>query len=198
MSKESHYSSINSEENLDHLTALTPNDRPRKQSCFVKPLWILYVILTVIVASFAVIRIFAFSMRSGWRSDLGSSFPDACGSWAIDSGCTRISLYENSCTRPESITTENAIVLKSNNDQLINGIIARCIDDLSGAKLMSPDNFADSFINGKTIHVTVNSFFFGFLDDLYIMSTDGGSVVERYLTMQSQLRLGSSDFDQNY
>ena len=63
---------------------------------------------------------------------------------------------------------------------------------------MSPDYFADSIINGQTIHVTVNSFFFGFLDDLYIMSTDGGSEVERYLTMQSQLRLGSSDFDQNY
>ena len=66
---------------------------------------------------------------------------------------------------------------------------------------MSPDYFADSLINGKTIHVTVNSFFFGFLDDLYIISEDaGGSIpmLNRYLTMQSQLRLGSSDFDQNY
>ena len=48
--------------------------------------------------------------------------------------------------------------------------IKQCLPDISrGAKLMSPDDLTslDSF--GDVIHVTVNSMFFGFIDDMYII-----------------------------
>ena len=66
---------------------------------------------------------------------------------------------------------------------------------------MSPEDITSIDTSyDKQIHVTVNSFFFGFIDDLYM-------VVENYkvdlpqiakLSLQSQLRMGSSDFMQNY
>lgn len=46
-----------------------------------------------------ILRIFALSLRSGWRSDLNGQFPEACGAWAAKSGCTRVSLFADQCTR---------------------------------------------------------------------------------------------------
>ena len=52
------------------------------------------------------------------------------------------------------------------------------------------------------IHITFNSAIFGFIDDLFMVSevyTDGGTILpERVISIQSQLRMGSYDFDQNY
>ena len=44
-------------------------------------------------------------------------------------------------------------------------------------------------------HVTVNSLIFGFIDDLY-MKID--VLHEAEITIQSELRMGSDDFDKNY
>ena len=67
---------------------------------------------------------------------------------------------------------------------------------------MSPSDLSDSNDNGELIHVTFNSAIFGFIDDMYMVSEvyNDGSVrtPNRVLSLQSQLRMGSYDFDQNY
>ena len=160
-------------------------ETPRKQACWVKPLWLLLIAFTVLVSFLAVIRIAALSSRSGWRSDQGSSFPEACGSWAEANGCTRVTMKQDGCIRPEKIVSENSLILPTGNDALVNSVIAGCIDDLSGAKLMSPDNFASSQQSSQTVHVTVNSFFFGFLDDLYLVVDPNTNSLVKRLSMQS-------------
>lgn len=69
---------------------------------------------------------------------------------------------------------------------------------------MSPRDLADSDDNNQLIHVTLNSALFGFLEDMYIISepyelvTSTESKTVRKLSVQSQIRIGSNDFDQNY
>mmetsp|Transcript_5865 Transcript_5865/g.7077 ORF Transcript_5865/g.7077 Transcript_5865/m.7077 type:complete len:204 (-) Transcript_5865:83-694(-) len=173
----------------------------RKQAGWVTPVWVLFVTLTSIVGILAVIRIIALSMHSSWRSDLNGAFPEKCGSWAESDGCTRITLRQASCIRDKDISSENNIVINTVNDKQLNRVIAGCVDDLSGAKLNSPDDYSDSSQSGQTVHVTVNSLFFGFIDDLYIVQEPydaGVSGEQRVLRLQSQLRMGKSDFEQNY
>ena len=158
---------------------------PRKQSGCTKALWILFVIFVSFVGVLGSVRLISLSMRTSWRTDLGSTFPTACGSWAAGNGCTRVTLEKDGCTRPDKISTENGLIVSSTDDELINGVIASCVDDLSGAKLMSPDNFESSKKSSQTVHVTVNSFFLGFIDDLYIVSEPSEDNQTRELSMQS-------------
>ena len=69
--------------------------------------------------------------------------------------------------------------------------------DTSGARVMSPKHLKEQEKHGILIHVTFNSAIFGFLDDMYIMSLeyvkDGSN--QRQLQIQSQLRVGSYDFN---
>ena len=62
---------------------------------------------------------------------------------------------------------------------------------------MSPKHLKEQEKHGILIHVTFNSAIFGFLDDMYIMSLeyvkDGSN--QRQLQIQSQLRVGSYDFN---
>ena len=81
-------------------------------------------------------------MRTGWRNDLGTTFPSACGSWAEAMGCTRIMLEKNSCVRAKQIPEQNTLILNSDDDNLVNGVIATCANSLGGAKIMSPDDYA--------------------------------------------------------
>ena len=63
---------------------------------------------------------------------------------------------------------------------------------------MSPDDFTSDESFDSLIHVTVNSMFFGFLDDLYIEAQtyplSEKNPKRLQLRLQSQLRMGSSDF----
>ena len=64
---------------------------------------------------------------------------------------------------------------------------------------MKPSDYASSDSTSTTVHVTVNSFFFGFIDDLYFLTYPyGQQSSQRAIKMQSQLRMGKSDFEQNY
>ena len=67
---------------------------------------------------------------------------------------------------------------------------------------MSPDDLSSKGFDTQ-IHVTVNSRIFGFIDDMYMQvqqySVGGSSDINTIvLEVQSQLRMGSSDFMQNY
>ena len=67
---------------------------------------------------------------------------------------------------------------------------------------MSPDSLASLTSFGSQIHVTINSSIIGFIDDMYIVAQPYPNLSmepdQVQLSMQSQLRLGSGDFMQNY
>ena len=75
----------------------------------------LYVICVVVIGLLGFIRIFALCRRIEWRNDLENMFPDACGSWAIENGCTRVTLLETGCTRQDEIASENSLVFNAKN-----------------------------------------------------------------------------------
>ena len=108
--------------------------------------------------------------------------------------------------RTDDIDANNSIIFPAtdNKPDDMYKQIEQCIPDISGgAKLMSPDDLTSMDSFNEVIHVTVNSMFFGFIDDLYIIvkpypfpiATTSDRLV---LNLQSQLRMGGSDFMQNY
>ena len=146
----------------------------------------LYVCLVGLVSILAGVRLFSLTLRAPWRKGLDGAFPEACGSWALKDGCTRVALSAAQCTRPEDITTENSIVFNTDDDLKLNSEIAKCIQDLGGARLMSPRGLEEKNEFGLTVHVTVNSLFFGFVDDLYLTTwVFGPTSSQRQMTFQS-------------
>lgn len=67
---------------------------------------------------------------------------------------------------------------------------------------MHPHDLSSLATNGDLIHVTFNSAIFGFIDDMFMVTEpftqSGAKTPSRKLSIQSQLRMGSYDFDQNY
>ena len=51
--------------------------------------------------------------------------------------------------------------------------------------------------NTNTVHITVNSFLIGFIDDVYLQFVYAGSDYI-WVRIQAQLRLGMYDFEANY
>ena len=122
--------------------------------------------------------------RDKWRDDLDGKFPSACGAWSENNGCTRVTLEQSGCVRAKSISTENSLIFSINVDRLLNTQIEQCVDEITGSKLMSPDNLSSRNDYGSLIHVSFNSGLFGFIDDMY-MTTEpyvpSGSSEARYL-----------------
>ena len=174
-------------------------EQQMKSNAWQQVLWFIYVIFIVLLMCISVLRTMSLIKRSPWRKDLDGQFPEACGKWAIN-GCTRVVLPAQECTRPEDITFQNTIIIDTTLDLQLNKEIADCVGAIGGAKLKSPDNLSTMNTNSQLIHISVTSTFFGFLDDMYMWTepiTVNGKE-QRYIQMQSQLRMGSYDFDQNY
>mmetsp|Transcript_34746 Transcript_34746/g.45714 ORF Transcript_34746/g.45714 Transcript_34746/m.45714 type:complete len:80 (+) Transcript_34746:339-578(+) len=72
--------------------------------------WIIFVVYSSFIAIMAFLRVLSLTMHSGWRSELGDAFPEDCGSWAKDDGCTRIEAHADRCVRPEIIPDQFEIV----------------------------------------------------------------------------------------
>ena len=88
-------------------------------------LWIIYVCFIAFICTLAFVRMIALFRRIKWRKDLESDeFPTACGSWAEDNGCTRVTLNKAGCVRTKSLTTDNSVVFDTNVDRLLNTQIA--------------------------------------------------------------------------
>lgn len=71
--------------------------------------------------------------------------------------------------------------------------IRKCVLAIPGSEIVysSPD--------ATYFHATVQSFFFGFWDDFYATALPaGGNENQLVINTQSQLRIGSSDFNKNY
>ena len=63
---------------------------------------------------------------------------------------------------------------------------------------MSPEDLPSKGFDTQ-IHVSVNSRFFGFIDDMYMQVKQESSTYNTIVVeMQSQLRMGKYDFMQNY
>jgi len=160
-------------------------------------LWIVYIIGICFIGVLLFCRLVSLCRRYSWRNDLSNDMPEACGSWAEKSGCTRIGIHEADCTRPGNIPTKNNIIFKvgDGNNRLINNIIAKCVNSNHSSRIMSPDNLSDSTEIDKLIHITWTSTFFGFLDDMYmVVNMDPADSTQRVVTIQSQLRIGKTDF----
>ena len=66
---------------------------------------------------------------------------------------------------------DNSLIFNVNGvDRLLNTQIDQCINSITGAKLMSPDDLSTSNSHNDLIHVTFNSALFGFIDDLYMIT----------------------------
>ena len=67
---------------------------------------------------------------------------------------------------------------------------------------MHPSDLSASDESDQLIHITFNSAIFGFIDDMFIITEKYIDTTkaydERQMKIQSQLRIGSWDFDQNY
>ena len=70
------------------------------------------------------------------------------------------------------MATKNSIIFATDLDILLNAQIADCAESIEGAKLMSPDDLRTLNAVDQLIHVTFNSFLFGFIDDMYIMNKE--------------------------
>lgn len=124
----------------------------------------------------AFVRVYALCDHMGWRSNVEGQFPTNCGYWAIDNGCTRVSLEQSGCTRPLGIVTENSVIFQTKDDEDLNHNIAICINKLTGAKLIGPEGLSESIGTKQLVHVAINSVIFGFIDDLYLMTYPYGTL----------------------
>ena len=170
-----------------------------KSSSRNKTLWIIYIVLVVFIGTLGFVRLISLFRRIEWRNSLDGAFPAECGSWAASKGCTRVTLEQSGCVRPKSIPAENSVIFDVNVDRLLNTQISECVHNTRGAKIMSPSNLDELDTHGNLIHVTFNSAIFGFIDDLYMMTMeyipDISKSPQRKIEIQSQLRMGSYDFD---
>ena len=89
-------------------------------------------------------RLISLFRRVTWRNDLDGAFPAACGSWAQEHGCTRVTLDSAGCTRQKEISKNNSLIFDINVDRVLNTQLDYCINTIDGAKLMSPSDLRTS------------------------------------------------------
>ena len=157
-------------EQVDVLREHTIAEYKGKNQRYNKVAWVIYICFILFISTMAVLRLVCLFRRIEWRNNLNGEFPAACGDWASEHGCTRVTLDAAGCHAEGSIPSQNSLVFDEDVDRLLNTQIVQCINTLDGAKLMSPDDLSTLNTHGNLIHVTFNSAIFGFLDDLYIIT----------------------------
>ena len=164
-------------------------EEKKKNNGYNKILWGTYVFFIVFIGVLGFVRLISLFRRVKWRGDLDDKFPAACGDWAVEKGCTRVTLEKSGCVREKSIPDQNALIFNINVDRVLNTQIEQCVETLEGAKLMHPDDLSGDNTHGGLIHVSFNSALFGFIDDMY-MATEiylpsGATFSQRSLKIQS-------------
>ena len=139
-----------------------------KKPCVEKSIWATYVCLMIILFLMTFARVFVLCRRTDWRHNL-EVFPTECGDWAAKGGCTRLVLAELGCVKTGDLNTTNTIVINvGGEDTTLNAKIAECADGISDAKLQSPGHLRTLSTHGNLVHITWQSVFFGFIDDMYV------------------------------
>ena len=95
-------------------------EEKKKQGRWSSILWIIYIIFIVFIGVLLFVRFVALLRRIKWRNSLDEKFPAECGSWAADSGCTRVTLEESGCVREKQIPENNSLIFDTNIDRLLN------------------------------------------------------------------------------
>ena len=71
--------------------------------------------------------------------------------------------------RPGKIPEENSIVYKNTGDpKKIYRFIATCMGRIQGSKYMGDRDLQSLNLLGVALHFSINSFYFGFIDDFYL------------------------------
>lgn len=95
------------------------------------------------------------------------SFPDSCGSWAEDDGCTRIVWDAKGCVRYETVDHNYNTVFNVNAFKM-NEQLKICLYE-DNATLQYPEQgFGDMNEYISFIHVTYSTSVFGLLDDMFL------------------------------
>lgn len=84
---------------VDIMRAQLVQEVQAKGSSRNKTLWIIYIVLVVFIGILGFVRLVSLFRRITWRNELDDKFPAACGSWAAQKGCTRVTLEESGCVR---------------------------------------------------------------------------------------------------
>ena len=150
----------------DETSALMPEqDRKKMQQkqCVKKVFWLIYAIYLIFLGFMTLVRLFAVSSHKSWRDDVGDTIPATCGDWSVEMGCTYISNLESKCVRAGDIPSEFTVDFDASTTcEQLTSVISDCADSLPHFKINS-DVKCDS-----VIHMTIESVFFGFIDDMYI------------------------------
>lgn len=119
--------------------------------------------------------------RIGWRSSQ-TGFPAACGPWTAgaQNGCSRVVLDTSGCV---NFSGSFAIVFQ-NSVAEVNSAIASCLGRGQGGRISAPNNLEKLTTPQGFIHATYNSDIFGFMDDVY-MSTSEQTATDTLVQIQS-------------
>ena len=144
-------------------------------------------------------RFISVCSRSSFRANL-TSYPTQCSSWAEESGCTRLSIYSDQCTRPETIPGTYVNSFNSTQPAMLNAKIQECAAKSILGKIQYPPNLGGQTVWQPFIHITWSSKTLGILDDVFMETYLNETAVPVYsvVNIQSQLRIGHSDFNQNW
>ena len=115
------------QDGVDIMRAQLVQEEQAKSSTRNKTLWIIYICLVVFIGALSFVRLIALFRRIKWRNDLDDTFPSACGSWAAEHGCTRVTLEESGCVRAKDIPAQNSVIFDINVDRLLNTQISQCV-----------------------------------------------------------------------
>jgi hypothetical protein len=132
-------------------------------------LWVIFICISVFTLFLCPIRMVSLLVKKGWRSKLNGGFPSHCGTWAEKNGCTRVTLYEDDCVRVKEIPEYYSIVFDSLDDGFMSDMVSSCLNKIPGAKIMDSNGIGPAELHDKVLHTTINSFVFGFIDDLYVL-----------------------------
>mmetsp|Transcript_30116 Transcript_30116/g.35204 ORF Transcript_30116/g.35204 Transcript_30116/m.35204 type:complete len:164 (-) Transcript_30116:216-707(-) len=130
------------------------------------------------------IRLLSLTMRISWRSEYEHStamhFPETCGAWALESGCTRVSVYSSGCVDEQDIPDNRQVIFyvepnmaagsKSSIYDRVNKHIEACVSELDGSYYMGDEqlfNLEEAAL-GRTLHWSLSSFVWGFISDIYV------------------------------
>ena len=145
-------------------------------SCAKKSAWCGYICAGILLFLLMFVRIFVLCRRTEWRSDLNDHFPTECGDWSAKDGCTRLVLAEagspTGCVKTGDLADKYDIVFDVGGEDLVlNKQIQTCVDSISGSKLHSPGDIDQINTLLPQVHITFQSSFFGFIDDMYVTTT---------------------------
>ena len=158
----------NAQTGVSIMKAQQIQEESKKNNRWSRVLWIVYLCFIVFIGVLGIVRLISLFRRVKWRADLDDKFPDACGDWSVEHGCTRVTLEESGCVREKDIPSHNSLIFNISVDRLLNTQIEQCVDSLEGAKLMHPSDLSEDNDHGGLIHITFNSALFGFIDDMFM------------------------------